>query len=110
MSRLISTSPKEAALTSAQLAEYENISERLHAETEGLSTQHPRQWAGMNSDQVLALADTLQNLLAKLRPDGDHQRIVAVLHLDPDPPETIFPTTQYRGTPRAQYSRTGADN
>ena len=37
-----------------------------------------------------ALADTLPELLEKLRPGGDRQRTVAVLYLDPDPPEMIL--------------------
>jgi hypothetical protein len=55
-----------------------------------MSQQNPHQWAGMNSDQELTLADTLPELLAKLRPGDDHQRTVAVLYLDPDPPEMIL--------------------
>ena len=52
--------------------------------------QHPHQWAGMNSDQELTLADSLPELLAELRSGGDHQRTVTVLYLDPDPPEMIL--------------------
>ena len=90
MSQPIPTTPEEAARISAQMAEYEAVSTRLRAETEGMSQQHPRQWAGMNSDRELTLADTLPELLAKLRLGGDHQRMVAVLYLDPDPPEMIL--------------------
>ena len=90
MSQPIPTTPEEAARISAQIAEYEAISERLRSETEGMSQQNPHQWAGMNSDQDLTLADTLPELLEKLRPGGDRQRTVAVLYLDPDPPEMIL--------------------
>ncbi len=90
MSQPIPTSPEEAARISAQIAEYEAISTRLRAETEGMSQQHPHQWAGMNSDQVLTLADTLPELIEKLRSGGDPRRTVAVLYLDPDPPELIL--------------------
>ena len=90
MSQPIPTRPEEAAHISAQIAEYEAISERLRAETGGMSQQHPHQWAGMNSDQDLTLADTLPELLVKLRPGGDQRRTVAVLYLDPDPPEMIL--------------------
>ena len=90
MSQPIPTTPEEAARISAQIAEYEAISERLRAETEGMSQQNPHQWAGMNSDQDLTLADTLPELLEKLRPGGDRQRTVAVLYLDPDPLEMIL--------------------
>ncbi len=90
MSEPIPTTPAEAARISAQMADYEAVSTRLRAETEGMSQQNPRQWAGMNSDQELTLADTLPELLAKLRPGGDRQRLVAVLYLDPDPPEMIL--------------------
>ena len=90
MSQPIPTTPEEAARISAQIAEHEAISERLRAETEGMSQQNPHQWAGMNSDQDLTLADTLPELLEKLRPGGDRQRTVAVLYLDPDPPEMIL--------------------
>ena len=55
-----------------------------------MSQQNPHQWAGMNSDQDLTLAGTLPELLEKLRPGGDRQRTVAVLYLDPDPPEMIL--------------------
>ncbi len=90
MSQPIPTTPEEAAHISAQMDEYEAISTRLRAETEGMSLQHPRQWAGMNSDQKLTLADTLPELLTKLRSEGELQRTVAVLYLDPDPPEMIL--------------------
>jgi hypothetical protein len=90
MSQPIPTTPEEAARISAQITEYEAISERLRSETEGMSQQNPHQWAGMNSDQDLTLAVTLPELLEKLRPGGDRQRTVAVLYLDPDPPEMIL--------------------
>ena len=90
MSQPIPTTHEEAARISAQIAEYEAISDRLRAETEGMSQQNPHQWAGMNSDQDLTLADTLPELLEKLRPGDDLQRTVAVLYLDPDPPEMIL--------------------
>ena len=92
MAQLIPAAPEEAARISAQLAEYEAISERLRSETEGMSQQHPHQWAGMNSDMEVTLTDTLHVLLEKLRPDGDHKRTVAVLYLDPDPPELVLET------------------
>ena len=90
MSQPIPTTPEEAARISAQITEYEAISERLRSETEGMSQQNPHQWVGMNSDQDLTLADTLPELLEKLRPGGDRQRTVSVLYLDPDPPEMIL--------------------
>ncbi len=90
MSQPIPTTPEEAARISAQITEYEAISERLRSETEGMSQQNPHQWVGMNSDQDLTLADTLPELLEKLRPGGDRQRTVAVLYLDPDPTEMIL--------------------
>ena len=90
MSQPIPTTPEEVARISAQIAEYEAISTRLRAETEGMSQQHPHQWAGMNSDQELTLADNLPELLEQLRPGSDQQRTVAVLYLDPDPPELIL--------------------
>ena len=83
MSQPIPTTPEEAAHISAQMDEYVAISIRLQAKTKGMSQRHPYQWAGMNSDQELALADTLPELLVKLRPGSDHQRTVAVLYLDP---------------------------
>ena len=97
MSQPIPTTPEEAARISAQIAEYEAVSERLRSETEGMSQQNPHQWVGMNSDQAptkhfphLTIANTLPELLEKLRPGGDRQRTVAVLYLDPDPPEMIL--------------------
>ena len=44
----------------------------------------------MNSNQDLILADTLPELLVKLRPGGDRQRTVAVLYLAPDPPDMVL--------------------
>ena len=67
MSQRIPTTPEEAARISAQLREYEAISDRLHDETEGLVLQRPHQWADMNSELALTFADTLPELLAKLR-------------------------------------------
>ena len=90
MSQPISTTPEEAAYISAQMDEYETISTRRRDETDGMSQQHPHRWAGMNSDQKLTLADTLPELLAELRSGDDRQRTVAVLYLDPDPPEMIL--------------------
>ena len=57
------TTPEKAAHISAQIAEYEAISERLRSETEGMSQQNPHQWVGMNSDQDLTIANTLPELL-----------------------------------------------
>ena len=92
MAQAIPTTPEAAARISAQMDEYETISTRLRTETEGMSQQHPHQWAGMNSDMELTLTDTMHELLEKLRPDGDHKRTVAVLYLDPDPPELVLQT------------------
>ena len=50
MSQPIPTTPEEAAHISAQMDQYEAISARVRPETEGMSQQHPHQWAGMNSD------------------------------------------------------------
>ena len=80
----------EAARISKEIAEHQAMYQKLHAEAEGLEHQHPHHWAGMNSDLHLTLADSLEELLEKLRPDGDKQRIVAVEYLDPDPPELIL--------------------
>ena len=82
--------PEEAARISAELAEFDSILRRLHAETENLAQENPHRWAGMNSDLQLTLAGSLPELLAVLRPDGDSQRIVAVEYLDPDPPELVL--------------------
>ena len=41
MSQPIPTTPEEAARISAQITEYEAISERLRSETEGMSQQNP---------------------------------------------------------------------
>ena len=90
MSQAIPTTPEEAARISAQMDEHEAISTRLQAETEGMSQRRARPLVGMNSDQELTLADTLPELLVKLRSRGDHQRAVAVLYLAPDPPEMIL--------------------
>lgn len=88
--RRVMMTPAEAARISAGLAEFDNISRRLHAETANLAEQHPHRWAGMNSDLQLTIADSLPDLLAMLRPDGDTERIVAVEYLDPDPPELVL--------------------
>ena len=90
MSQPIPTTPEEAARISARLQEYEAISDRLEDETEGLVLQRPHQWAGMNLEQVLTFANTLTELLAKLRPGENDHRTVAVRYLDPDPPELIL--------------------
>lgn len=81
---------EERARIAAGLAEHEQISRRLSAETDGLEQNHPHQWAGMNSDMQLILADTLPELLEKLRPDGGPERNVAYTYLDPDPPELVL--------------------
>ena len=86
ISQPIATTPAEAARLSALIANYEVISDRLHTECEGLAQEHPHQWAGMNSDQQLILADTLTELLEILRPAGDRERTVAVLYLGPSRP------------------------
>ena len=65
MSQPIPTRSEEAAHIAAQMDAYEAISTRLRAETEGMSQQHPHQWAGMNSDQELTLADTLPEAAGK---------------------------------------------
>ena len=90
MSQPVPTTPEEAARISQSLKEFEAISARLQAKTADLALEHPHQWAGMNSDQELTLADTLSELLAKLRPGDDRQCTVAVLYLDPDPPEMVL--------------------
>lgn len=92
MAQPIRISPEEAARVSAQLAEYNDITRRLYDQTKDLAEQYPHHWAGMNSDRVLILADTMHDLLAKLRPDGDNQRTVSVIYLDPDPPDFILST------------------
>ena len=64
------------------------MSDRLQAETAELSLLYPYQWAGMNSDQRLAIADTPPELLGKLGAGDDQRRTVALLYLDPNRPET----------------------
>ncbi len=90
MSQPAPVTPAEAGRISALMIEYEAISTCLREECESLTLQHPHQWAGMNSDQRLMIADTLPELLAKLRPRENDQRTVAVLYLDPAPPEMIL--------------------
>ena len=90
MSDAVPATPEEAARRSAAIAEHQAIYQRLHAETADLAAEFPHQWAGMNSDMQLTLADSLEELLAVLRPDGDKQRNVAVEYLDPDPPELVL--------------------
>ena len=82
--------PEQEARILAQMAEHQAIHQRLDNATVGLAQEHPHQWAGMNSDMQLTLADSLEELLDKLRPDGDKQRNVAVEYLDPDPPEIVL--------------------
>ncbi len=90
MSQPVPTTPEEAARIAAHIRECEVISNRLRGETEDLVLQRPHQWAGMNSEQVLTFADTLTELLAKLRPGESDRSTVAVRYLDPDPPESIL--------------------
>ena len=49
-SKPISTPPHEAKSIAAQISEYDAISTRPRAETEGWCQRHPHQWAGMNSN------------------------------------------------------------
>ena len=90
MAEPLHLSAEERARIAAGLAEHEQISRRLSAETDGLEQNHPQRWARMNSDMQLILADTLPELLEKLRPDGDPERNVAYTYLDPDPPDLIL--------------------
>ena len=90
MSQPVPTTPEEAARIAAHIREYEVISNRLREETEDLVLQRPHQWAGMNSEQALTFADTLTELLAKLRLGESDRSAVAVRYLDPDPPELIL--------------------
>ena len=82
MAERIPKPPEDPAHISALIAEHQAISRRLHAEADDLAQLHPHQWAGMNSDLQLTIANSLSELLAMLRPGDDQKRNVAVQYLD----------------------------
>ena len=80
----------DAAAISAEILEYEELQLHLHRAIDESMAPHDDRWAGMGPDLILVFADNPEELVSKLRPDGDSNRPVAIEHLASDPMELIL--------------------
>ncbi len=73
-----------------QLREYSKIHHRLRKEHAALMDKYPRKWVVMGKDGVVALGDSLEEVVDEAHNRGFRASDMAVEFLDPDPPIYIL--------------------
>ena len=79
----------DAATISEQIREHQLLQQKLHREIALLGEEHSEQWAGMGPDQALVFADSLDEIVAKLKPSGNDDRTIVVEYITAEPPVLI---------------------
>ena len=63
---------------------------RMDEEREQLTAKHPYKWVVMSNNGVLAIGDTLEQVLEEIEDGGNRPRNVFVDFMDPDPMDMIL--------------------
>ena len=62
----------------------------MDEEREQLTAKHPHKWVVMSNNGVLAIGDTLEQVLEEIEDGGKRPRNVFVDFMDPDPMDMIL--------------------
>lgn len=73
-----------------QMDEYQTIAARMREERPLLAELHPDKWVAMGKDGVLALGDSMEEVLASVEGKGMCGGDVIIEFLDSDPPLLIL--------------------
>ena len=74
----------------AGLREYGLIVERMWAERAALTEAHPNRWVAMGKDGVLAIGDSIDEVLEGAESQGARGGDIVIEFLDTDPPVLIL--------------------
>ena len=74
----------------ASLREYRLIVERMWAERAALMKAHPNRWVAMGRDGVLAVGDSMDEVLEEVESQGIRGGDIVIEFLDTDPPLLIL--------------------
>ncbi len=74
----------------AGLREYGLIVERMWAERTALTEAHPNRWVAMGKDGVLAIGDSIDEVLEEAESQGARGGDTVIEFLDTDPPVLIL--------------------
>ena len=74
----------------AGLREYRLIVKRMWAEKAALTEAHPNRWVAMGKDGVLAVGDSMDEVLEEVESRGIHGGDIVIEFLDTDPPLLIL--------------------
>ncbi len=74
----------------AGMREYHEIVERMRAERAVLTRKHPGRWAAMGKDGVLAIGNSMDEVLDSIESRGMRGADVVIEFLDTDPPLLIL--------------------
>ena len=80
----------DPATISEQIREHQLLQQKLHREIALLGEEHSEQWAGMGPDQALVFADSLDEIVAKLKPSGNDDRTIVVEYITAESPVLIL--------------------
>ncbi len=73
-----------------EMDEYHQIVARMRKEYPSLVERHPDKWVAMGKDGVLAVGDSIDEVLKEVEGRGLHGTDVVVEFLDTDPPLLIL--------------------
>jgi hypothetical protein len=74
----------------AGLREYRLIVKRMWAEKAALTEAHPNRWVAMGKDGVLAVGDSMDEVLEEVESRGIRGGDIVIEFLDTDPPLLIL--------------------
>ncbi len=74
----------------ASIREYGLIVERMWAERAALTKAHPNRWVAMGRDGVLAVGDSMDEVLEEVESQGIRGGDIVIEFLDTDPPLLIL--------------------
>ena len=87
--RIIEEAGGPAAINEG-LREFRQAFVRMDEERAQLTAKHPYKWVVMGTDGVLAIGDTMEQVLEEIKDGGKRPQNVFIDFMDPDPPELIL--------------------
>ena len=72
------------------MREYEEIADRMLSEWDSLMEKYPDKWVAMGKYGLLAVGDSMEEVLKKVESQGVPEKDVVVEFLDTDPPILIL--------------------
>ena len=97
----------DASTVSQTIREHEFLQQSLRDEIALLDDEQTDLWVGMGPDKVLVFADTLDEIIHKIKPNKNDDRTVVVEYLSSDPPVMVLrsPDNSRTATPPSPKNR-----